>query len=52
LSNSTKVVRKGGAVKVKPLGKKWRVTVTLSAPGTDTYEPFSQKVVHKNGNRR
>ncbi|TXH30411.1 MAG: hypothetical protein E6Q91_05285 [Actinobacteria bacterium] len=47
-----KVIRKGGAVTVKPLGKKWRVTVTLSAPGTDTHEPFSQKVVYKNGKRR
>ena len=47
-----KVLRKGGAVKVKPLGKKWRVTVTLTAPGTETHEPFSQRIVYKNGTRR
>ena len=47
-----KVLRKGGAVTVKPLGKKWRVAVTLNAPGTDTHEPFSQRIVYKNGKRR
>ena len=47
-----KVLRKGGAVTVKPLGKKWRVTVTLTAPGTETHEPFSQRIVYKNGKRR
>ena len=46
-----KVIRKGGAVSVKPRGKKWRVTVTLSAPGSEITEPFSQKVVYKNGKR-
>lgn len=43
-----KVIRKGGAVKVRTFGEKgWRVTVTLTAPGTDTHEPFSQKVVYR-----
>jgi len=51
-NGKVKVIRKGGVIKVKPLGKKWRVTVTLIAPGTDTHEPFSQKVVYKNGKRR
>ena len=43
-----KVIRQGGAVKVRTFGKnRWRVTVTLTAPGTATHEPFSQKVVYK-----
>jgi len=28
------------------------VTVTLTAAGTDTHEPFSQRIVYKNGKRR
>jgi alpha-tubulin suppressor-like RCC1 family protein len=48
-----KVLRKGGAVKVRSFGKKgWRVTLTQTAPGTDTVEPFSQRVVYVNGKRR
>lgn len=47
-----KVLRKGGAVVVKPLGKKWRVSVTLTAAGTQTHEPFGQRVVYVNGKRR
>lgn len=48
-----KVIRKKGAVKVRAFGKKgWRVIVTQTAPGTDTHEPFSQRVVYVNGKRR
>ena len=48
-----KVIRKGGAVKIRGLGaKKWRVTVTQTAPGTETAEAFSQRVVYVNGKRR
>jgi hypothetical protein len=48
-----KLIRKGGAVKVRSFGKKgWRVTLTQTAPGTDTVEPFSQRLVYVNGKRR
>ncbi len=48
-----KVIRKKGAIKLRTFGKKgWRVTVTHAAPGTDTHEPFSQRVVYVNGRRR
>ncbi len=48
VKGNVKVIRKGGAVKVKTFGKKgWKVTVTLTAPGTETHEPFRQKVVYK-----
>jgi len=48
-----KLIRKKGAIKVRTFGKKgWRVVVTQTAPGTDTHEPFSQRVVYVNGKRR
>ena len=48
-----KVIRKGGAVKIRGLGaKKWRVTVTQTAPGSETAEPLRQRVVYVNGKRR
>ena len=48
-----KVIRKGGAVKIRSFGaKKWRVTVTQTAPGTETAEPLSQRTVYVNGKRR
>lgn len=48
-----RVIRKKGAVKVRSFGKKrWRVTVTQTAPGTATHEAFRQKVVYVNGKRR
>ena len=48
-----KVIRKGGAVKVRTYGKKgWRLVLTRTAPGNETYEPFSARMVYVNGKRR
>ncbi len=49
-----KVIRgKKGKMSVRTFGAKgWRLVLTRSAPGNDTYEPFSQRIVYKNGKRR
>ncbi|MCU0296303.1 MAG: hypothetical protein MUD05_09655 [Candidatus Nanopelagicales bacterium] len=48
-----KVIRKGGTVKVRTFGKKgWRLVLTRTAPGNETYEPFSARTVYVNGKRR
>ncbi len=50
IKGKVKVIRKGGAVKVRTFGKGgWRVTVTQTAAGTETHEPFSQRLVYKRG---
>ena len=52
IKGKVKVIRKKGGVKVRTFGKKpRRVVLTQSAPGTDTHEPFRQKVTYKNGKR-